>query len=160
MRGINVGLPWRVKCVTKGEKVRPTRVCRSVGAGWRHGEHHGGRQRCVCGWGQSKRSSKIQHGWGGDQDGKRHVTDRWLITAQKELAKSWEAGQRGNTDLGYHIWDPEEQAGQVIWSAATLKEKTKQECTKFWISTPRLLCLLLHGSLYICWTPTLQIPGW
>lgn len=31
MRGINVGLPWRVKCVTKGEKIRPTCVCRNVG---------------------------------------------------------------------------------------------------------------------------------
>lgn len=31
MRGINVGLPWRVKCVTKGEKIRPTHMCRNAG---------------------------------------------------------------------------------------------------------------------------------
>lgn len=31
MRGIHVSLPWRVKCVTNGKRIRTTRVYRDVG---------------------------------------------------------------------------------------------------------------------------------
>lgn len=56
----------------------------------------------MCMWLGAEQEVLQDPAWLRRGPGRKAACDR-QVTAQKELAKSWEAGQKGNTDLGYHI---------------------------------------------------------
>lgn len=86
-----MSLPWRVKG-NQWKKRLDQLMCLGMWAAWRHREHHVGRERCICGGGEGYEVLQDPPWLGAGPGQRMGVSQATDNSAQKKLAKSWEAG--------------------------------------------------------------------